>query len=156
MAATSAARRPVPGLVSNSPRPQIVPARRKARKRAVDILYESEMRGAATLDVLRDRVTRAEPPISPYTRTLVQGVVEHQARIDELISDYATDWTLERMPPVDRNILRIAIFELLWCDDIDMPVAISEAVELAKSLSTDDSPRFVNGLLGRLAEHATP
>jgi N utilization substance protein B len=114
------------------------------------------MRGAPTLDVLRDRVTRAEPPISSYTRILVEGVVEHKGRIDELISDYATDWTLERMPPVDRNILRVAVYELLWCDDIDMPVAISEAVELAKSLSTDDSPRFVNGLLGRLAEHATP
>ncbi len=114
------------------------------------------MRGADTLEVLRDRVARAEPPISAYTRTLVQGVVEHQARIDELVSGYATDWTLERMPPVDRNILRVAVYELLWCDDIDMPVAISEAVELAKSLSTDDSPRFVNGLLGRLAEHATP
>jgi N utilization substance protein B len=142
--------------VANGPRPQIVPARRKARKRAVDILYESEMRGADTLDVLRDRVARAEPPISSYTRVLVEGVVEHRARIDELISGYATDWTLERMPPVDRNILRVAVYELLWCDDIDMPVAISEAVELAKSLSTDDSPRFVNGLLGRLAEHATP
>jgi N utilization substance protein B len=140
----------------NGPRPQIVPARRKARKRAVDVLYESEMRGADTLDVLRDRVERAEPPISPYSRTLVEGVVEHQARIDELISDYAADWTLDRMPPVDRNILRVAVFELLWCDDIDMPVAINEAVELAKSLSTDDSPRFVNGLLGRLAEHAAP
>ncbi len=144
------------GPVVNGPRPEIVPARRKARKRAVDILYESEMRGADTLEVLRDRVARAEPPISPYTRVLVQGVVEHQGRIDELISGYATDWTLERMPPVDRNILRVAVYELLWCDDIDMPVAISEAVELAKSLSTDDSPRFVNGLLGRLAEHAAP
>jgi len=139
--------------VTNEPRQRIVPARRKARKRAVDVLYESEMRGAAPLEILRDRIARAEPPISPYTRTLVEGVVERQARIDELISGYATDWTLERMPPVDRNILRIAVYELLWCDDIDMPVAISEAVELAKSLSTDDSPRFVNGLLGRLAEH---
>ena len=139
--------------MTNEPRQRIVPARRKARKRAVDVLYESEMRGAAPLEILRDRIARAEPPISPYTRTLVEGVVERQARIDELISGYATDWTLERMPPVDRNILRIAVYELLWCDDIDMPVAISEAVELAKSLSTDDSPRFVNGLLGRLAEH---
>ncbi|HEX2418797.1 MAG TPA: transcription antitermination factor NusB [Micromonosporaceae bacterium] len=139
--------------MTNEPRQRIVPARRKARKRAVDVLYESEMRGAAPLEILRDRIARAEPPISPYTRTLVEGVVERQTRIDELISGYATDWTLERMPPVDRNILRIAVYELLWCDDIDMPVAISEAVELAKSLSTDDSPRFVNGLLGRLAEH---
>jgi transcription antitermination factor NusB len=141
-------------VTEGSPR-KIVPARRKARKRAVDILYESEMRGAVTLDVLRDRIARAEPPISDYTRTLVEGVVAHWPRIDELISGYAQDWTLDRMPPVDRNIVRVAVYELLWCDDIDKPVAISEAVELAKSLSTDDSPRFVNGLLDRLAEHAT-
>ncbi|MGH3655748.1 MAG: transcription antitermination factor NusB [Micromonosporaceae bacterium] len=134
---------------------KIVPARRKARKRAVDILYESEIRTVATIDVLREKTARADPPISDYTQTLVEGVVEHWARIDELISGYAQDWTLDRMPPVDRNIVRVAVYELLWCDDIDKPVAISEAVELAKSLSTDDSPRFVNGLLGRLAERAT-
>lgn len=131
-------------------------ARRKARKRALDILYEAEMRGADTLEVLKTRVDRAEPPISPYTQSLVRGVVEHQPRIDELIEEYATDWTLRRMPPVDRNILRVAVFELLWRDDIDAPVAITEAVELARSLSTDDSPRFVNGLLDRLAGHAAP
>ncbi|MGH3646609.1 MAG: transcription antitermination factor NusB [Micromonosporaceae bacterium] len=141
--------------MTEGPPRKIVPARRKARKRAVDVLYESEMRGAEALDVLRDRVGRADPPISEYTRTLVAGVVEHQARIDELISTYAQDWSLDRMPPVDRNIVRVATYELLWCDDIDIPVAISEAVELAKSLSTDDSPRFVNGLLDRLASNAT-
>jgi N utilization substance protein B len=142
--------------VTEGPPRKIVPARRKARKRAVDVLYESEMRDADTLEVLRVRVARAEPPISEYTANLVEGVVEHRARIDELLSEYSTDWTLDRMPPVDRNILRVAVYELLWCDDIDTPVAITEAVELAKSLSTDDSPRFVNGLLDRLANQATP
>ncbi|MQA24534.1 MAG: transcription antitermination factor NusB [Micromonosporaceae bacterium] len=141
--------------MSDAPRRSIVPARRKARKRAVDILYEADMRGADTLQVLRDRITRAEPPISEYTSLLVEGVVEHQAQIDELISGHAMDWTLDRMPPVDRNIVRVAVYELLWRDDIDTPVAISEAVELAKSLSTDNSPRFVNGLLGRLGERPT-
>ncbi len=142
--------------MTEGPPRKIVPARRKARKRAVDVLYESEMRDADTLEVLRVRVARAEPPISEYTANLVEGVVEHRARIDELLSEYSTDWTLDRMPPVDRNILRVAVYELLWCDDIDTPVAITEAVELAKSLSTDDSPRFVNGLLDRLANQATP
>ena len=121
----------------------------------MDVLYEAEMRQVAILDVLRDRIARGTPPVADYTRTLVSGVAEHQARIDELIRRYALDWTLERMPPVDRNILRVAIFELLWQDEIDTPVAISEAVELAKALSTDDSPRFINGLLDRLARFET-
>ncbi|MGH3713040.1 MAG: transcription antitermination factor NusB [Micromonosporaceae bacterium] len=142
--------------MTEGPPRKIVTARRKARKRAMDVLYESEMRGAEVLDVLQQKVARAEPPISDYTSTLVNGVVEHQARIDELLTTYAQDWSLERMPPVDRNILRVATYELLWCDDIDTPVAISEAVELAKSLSTDDSPRFINGLLDRIANQATP
>ncbi|MGH3661103.1 MAG: transcription antitermination factor NusB [Micromonosporaceae bacterium] len=134
-----------------------MPGRRKARKRAVDILYEADMRSVAPLEVLRDWIARADPPVSEYTDLLVSGVAENQARIDELISQYAKDWTLERMPPVDRNIVRIGVYELLWRPDIDPPVAISEAVELAKTLSTDDSPRFVNGVLGRMAEDsATP
>ena len=86
--------------------------------------------------------------------TLVEGVDAHADRIDELIATYAEGWTLERMPVVDRNLARIAVFELLYCDEIDDPVAISEAVELARELSTDDSPRFLNGLLGRIAELA--
>src|SRR5919197_1966569 len=143
-------------MTEGPPRRTVLGERRKARKRAVDILYESEMRDVAALDILRDKTARADPPISGYTATLVEGVAEHRTRIDELISEYATGWTLDRMPPVDRNILRVAAYELLWRDDIDAPVAISEAVELAKSLSTDDSPRFVNGLLDRLAAQATP
>jgi transcription antitermination protein NusB len=132
-----------------------MPARRKARKRALDVLYEADLRGMPILEVLRAAVARTEPPrpsYLDYTIRLVEGVAAHQDRIDELIASYAEGWTLERMPPVDRNLARIAVHELLY-EDVDDPVAISEAVELAKQLSTDDSPRFLNGVLGRIAEY---
>jgi N utilization substance protein B len=134
-----------------------MPARRKSRKRALDVLYESDLRSAPIPTVLSETVARTEPPRPPYldyTVTLVEGVIAHQDRIDELIASYAEGWTLERMPPVDRNLARIAVYELLYADDIDDPVAITEAVELAKQLSTDDSPRFLNGILGRIADYA--
>jgi transcription antitermination protein NusB len=85
---------------------------------------------------------------------LVEGVVAHQDRIDQLLAEHAEGWTVARMPAVDRNLLRIAVFELLWVDEIDDPVAITEAVELARQLSTDDSPRFLNGMLSRIADLA--
>ena len=135
-----------------------MPARRKARKRALDILYEADLRSAPILEILPAALGRIEPPRPvqlDYTVALVEGVAAHLDRIDELIASYAEGWTLERMPPVDRNLARIAVFELLYAEDIDDPVAISEAVELAKQLSTDDSPRFLNGVLGRIAEYAT-
>jgi N utilization substance protein B len=134
-----------------------MPARRKARKRALDVLYEADLRGAPITGTLAAVVARTEPPRPPYldyTVTLVEGVVAHLDRIDELIGSYAEGWTLERMPPVDRNLARIAVYELIYADDIDAPVAISEAVELARQLSTDDSPRFLNGVLGRIADYA--
>jgi transcription antitermination protein NusB len=134
-----------------------MPARRKARKRALDVLYEADLRGASILDILAAAVARTEPPrpsYLPYAITLVEGVAAHRDRIDELIGSYAEGWTLERMPPVDRNLARIAVYELLYADDIDDAVAISEAVELAEQMSTDDSPRFLNGVLGRIAEYA--
>jgi len=134
------------------------PARGKARKRALDVLYEADMRGLPPMHVLASARTRLQPPVPEYyayTESLVRGVVEHAARVDELISSYAEGWTLDRMPPVDRNICRIAVYELLWVDEVDDAVAISEAVELAATLSTDDSPRYLNGLLGRIAEYAT-
>ena len=127
-------------------------ARSKARKRAVDILYEAELRDRDAVTVLADRL--ADPDLSPlndYTVTLVEGVAEHRDRIDELITEHAEGWTLARMPAVDRAVLRLGLYELLWADDVDAAVAIDEAVELAKSLSTDDSPRFINGVLGRIA-----
>jgi N utilization substance protein B len=134
-----------------------VPARRKARKRALDVLYEADLRQRPATEVLAEYVSRLEEPkprYLPYTIALVEGVVAHQDRIDELIESYAEGWTLERMPAVDRNLARIAIYELLWVDDVDHPVAITEAVELARELSTDDSPRFLNGVLGRIADFA--
>ncbi len=127
-------------------------ARSKARKRALDILFEAEIRGEPVLALLDERTAAASPPVSPYAAELVRGVQVHRDQIDELLSSHAEGWTLERMPAVDRNILRIGTFELLWQDDVPDAVAISEAVALARDLSTDGSPSFVNGLLARLLE----
>ncbi|APU14495.1 MULTISPECIES: transcription antitermination factor NusB [Actinoalloteichus] len=130
-------------------------SRSKARKRAVDLLYEADVRSVDPITLLADRVGVPDlAPVNDYTVTLVEGVTEHRRRIDELISEYAEGWTLARMPPVDRAVLRLGLFELLWSDEVDDKVAIDEAVELAKTLSTDNSPRFVNGILDRLAKIA--
>jgi N utilization substance protein B len=125
-------------------------ARSKARKRALDILFEAELRGLPTLELLSERQSIGEVPVQPYAAELVRGVASHSDRIDELISWNLVDWTMERMPAVDRNILRIGVYELLWADDVPDGVAISEAVNLAQDLSTDNSPSFVNGLLARI------
>ena len=125
-------------------------ARSKARKRAVDVLYEAAARGTDPVEVLAQRLAQADPPVSEYAVELVEGVAAHRERIDELLSTYAEGWTLDRMPPVDLAVLRIGAYELLYRDDVPDAVAVSEAVELASSLSTDESPRFVNGLLARL------
>ena len=135
-----------------------MPARRKARKRALDVLYEADLRGAniqATLASSLGRIEQPPPAHLPYAVSLVEGVAAHVDRIDELISSYAEGWTLDRMPVVDRNLARIAVYELLYVDEIDDAVAITEAVELAKQMSTDDSPRFLNGVLGRIAEYTS-
>jgi N utilization substance protein B len=128
------------------------PARSKARKRALDILFEAELRGSPVLDLLAERITLGSPPVAPYAADLVRGVTVHAARIDELLSQYAQGWTLDRMPAVDRNVLRIGVYELLWAQDVPDAVAINEAVLLAQDLSTEASPAFVNGLLARIAE----
>ena len=125
-------------------------ARSKARKRALDILFESELRGLPTLELLSERQSLGDMPVQPFAAALVRGVASHSERIDELISWNLVDWTMERMPAVDRNILRIGVYELLWADDVPDGVAISEAVALAQDLSTDNSPPFVNGLLARI------
>jgi transcription antitermination protein NusB len=125
-------------------------ARSKARKRALDILFESDLRGLPTLELLSERQSLGEVPVQPYAAELVRGVAAHSERIDELLSWNLVDWTLERMPAVDRNILRIGVYELLWADDVPDGVAISEAVALAQDLSTDNSPPFVNGVLARI------
>jgi transcription antitermination protein NusB len=129
-----------------------MPARSKARKRALDILFEAELRGVPVLDVLAERTAPgSSPPVSAYAAELVRGVTAHAAPIDEVIAAYAEGWTLDRMPAVDRNVLRIGVYELLWGPDVPDGVAISEAVLLAGDLSTDASPAFVNGLLARIA-----
>jgi N utilization substance protein B len=131
-------------------------ARSKARKRAVDVLYEADVRGGDRLAVLRDRIETANPPVPEHTVRLVEGVAEHAARIDELIDTHASGWSIDRLPDVDRAILRMATFELLWADDVPDAVVIDEAVELAKTLSTDDSPAYVNGVLGAILAAEVP
>ncbi|MGZ8737349.1 MAG: transcription antitermination factor NusB [Nocardioides sp.] len=125
-------------------------ARSKARKRALDILFECEVRGTSPGATLDDRIVAAEPPVNEYTVTLIRGFVEHRARIDELISTYAQGWSLERMPAVDRNVLRLGVLEILFVDETPDAVAVSEAMNLVRDLSTDDSPAFVNGVLGTI------
>jgi transcription antitermination protein NusB len=125
-------------------------ARSKARKRALDVLYATELRGQDPVVALEAAVADGEGPTNPYTETLVRGVVEHRERIDELLGQYAQGWTLDRMPAVDRNALRIGVLELLFVDDVPDAVAVSEAVALVRDLSTDDSPSYVNGVLGAM------
>ncbi|HEY3736811.1 MAG TPA: transcription antitermination factor NusB [Jatrophihabitans sp.] len=126
-------------------------ARSKARKRAVDVLYESDARSIPATAALGERVELADPPVNEFTVSLIEGVAENGARIDEILTDYADGWTVERMPGVDRAILRLGVYELLWRGaDVPSAVVIDEAVELAKTLSTDESPRFVNGVLARV------
>lgn len=127
-------------------------ARSKARKRALDVLFEAEARQGPAMDSLRGHIARGQPPIPEYAVSLVEGVESHRDRIDELLATYAEGWTLDRMPAVDRNVLRLGAYELLWADDVPDGVAISEAVALARDLSTDESPQFVNGLLARLLQ----
>jgi N utilization substance protein B len=127
-------------------------ARTKARKRALDVLFECDLRSSDALDTLARHIALATPPVPAYTVTLVEGVVAHRPRIDELIETYAVGWTLDRMPVVDRNLLRIGAFELLWAEEVPDGVVLSEAVNLARDLSTDDSPTFVNGVLAKLLD----
>ncbi|OBG77865.1 MULTISPECIES: transcription antitermination factor NusB [unclassified Mycobacterium] len=132
-----------------------VKGRHQARKRAVDLLFEAEARGLSPAEVVDVRSALAEtnPDVSalqPYTAIVARGVGEHAAHIDELISSHLQGWTLDRLPAVDRAILRVAVWELLHADDVPEPVAVDEAVQLAKELSTDESPGFVNGVLGHV------
>ncbi|MEV7677257.1 transcription antitermination factor NusB [Streptomyces sp. MnatMP-M17] len=132
-------------------------ARSNARKRAFQILFEADQRGASVQTVLADWIRHArtddrQPPVGEYTMELVEGYAEHADRIDDLISTYSVGWTLDRMPVVDRNIVRLGAYELVWVDGTPDAVVIDEAVQLAKEFSTDDSPSFVNGLLGRFKD----
>ncbi|KWX67219.1 transcription antitermination factor NusB [Mycobacterium sp. NAZ190054] len=130
--------------------------RHQARKRAVDLLFEAEARGISAAEVadarneLAEKQTDDVTPLNPYTVTVARGVTDHAAHIDDLISSHLQGWTLDRLPAVDRAILRVAVWELLHAEDVPEPVAVDEAVELAKQLSTDESPGFVNGVLGQV------
>ena len=124
-------------------------ARSKARKRALGFLYEADIKKVLALELFQTRGA-IELSQEPYVLTLITGISDHINKIDELIITYAQGWDMDRMPPIDRNILRIAIYEILWAADIDLQVACDEAVELAKSLSTDESSGYINGVLGRI------
>ena len=123
-------------------------ARSKARKRALDILFAADVRGESATEALDAAIADGEGPTNDYTAVLVRGVEEHRGHIDEVLARYAEGWTLERMPAVDRNVLRLGVWELLYAADVPDSVAISEAMALVTDLSTDESPHFVNGVLG--------
>jgi N utilization substance protein B len=132
-----------------------VSARSKARKQALDLLYETDIRGTNLVETLISRDVPAEGPdarpIRDYTRELVNGVSENRRKIDELITTYAQGWDMDRLPAVDRNILRLGIYEILWAKDVPTSVAIDESLVLAKELSSDDSSKYIHGVLGRIA-----
>ncbi|GEL97165.1 transcription antitermination factor NusB [Cellulomonas terrae] len=129
-------------------------ARSKARKRALDVLFEADQRGVDPVRLLADRIAEpgTEASLPQYSVDLVEGVIAEQDRIDELLATHAHGWTIDRMPAVDRALLRLGTWEILFNDDVPDAVAVDEAVELARSLSTDESPQFVNGLLGRIVD----
>ena len=126
-------------------------ARSKARKRALDFLYESDIKNVAASDLFANRGA-SELSQESYVAELLTGVSEHIGKIDELIITYAQGWDMDRMPPIDRNILRLSLFEILWGSQIPVEVCIDEAVELAKSLSTEESSAYINGVLGRVVK----
>jgi N utilization substance protein B len=129
-----------------------VPTRRAARERALELAYESELRGIGAKELL------AELPVPPdeYAQQLVLGVDEHHEEIDAMLRKFSEHWALERMPVIDRALLRLGTYELVWVRETPPAVVITEAVELAKEYSTKDSGRFVNGLLARIAESSDP
>ncbi len=129
-------------------------ARSKARKRAVDVLFEADQRGLAPLTVLAQRIAEpgTEAALPQYAVEIVEGVVARLGRIDEVLASHSHGWTIERMPAVDRAVLRVGVWEILFNDEVPDAVAVDEAVDLVKALSTDESPGFVNGLLGRVVE----
>jgi N utilization substance protein B len=132
-----------------------VSARSKARKQTLDLLYESDIRSSDLLELLSSRDVDEEGadarPIREYTKSLIEGIYTHKRKIDELITTYAQGWDMDRLPTVDRNILRLGIYEILWATDLDDAIVIDEALSLAKDLSTDDSAGYIHGVLGRIA-----
>ena len=127
-------------------------ARSKARKAALDLLYEADIRKSSASQILQQRVTDLDFLIRDFTKELVTGVETHRRKIDELIITYSVGWDMDRMPVIDRNILRLGMYEILWSDQVPNEVAIAEAVELASTLSTDDSSKYINGVLSKIVE----
>ncbi|MFM1937485.1 MAG: transcription antitermination factor NusB [Candidatus Nanopelagicaceae bacterium] len=127
-------------------------ARSKARKTALDLLYEADIRKSSAQSLLLQRQDQVEFLIRDFTRELIAGVEEHRRKIDELIITYSQGWDMDRMPVIDRNILRLSIYELLWSKDVPPAVAIDEALELAQTLSTDESSKYINGVLSKINE----
>jgi N utilization substance protein B len=132
-----------------------VSARSKARKQALDLLYEADIRGGSALELLQSRDGVEEGPdarpIREFTKELISGVSENTRKIDELITTYAQGWDMDRLPAVDRNILRLAIYEIVWSTDLADGIAIDEALTLAKELSTDESAGYIHGVLGKIS-----
>ena len=130
-------------------------ARSKARKQTLDLLYEADIRGTSAAELLTVRDVEEEGPdsrpIREFTKVLVSGVMEKKRKIDELITTYAQGWDMDRLPTVDRNILRIGIYEIVWSEDLADGIAIDEALNLAKELSTDESAAYIHGVLGRIS-----
>ena len=130
-------------------------ARSKARKQTLDLLYEADIRSTSAADLLalRDVIEEGPDarPIREFTKLLIAGVTENKRKIDELISTYAQGWDMDRLPAVDRNILRLGIFEILWSTEVPISVAIDESLALAKELSSDESSKYIHGVLGRIA-----
>lgn len=130
-------------------------ARSKARKQALDLLYESDIRGSSALELLQSRdVIEDGPdarPIREFTKELISGISTNSRKIDELITTYAQGWDMDRLPAVDRNILRLAIFEIVWTADLADGIAIDEALTLAKELSTEESAGYIHGVLGKIS-----
>ena len=152
---TSPSPSPSPASSSDDDRPLYtggVGSRRELRERAIALLYEAEAKGRSPSDVLGEQVLVADP----FVEAIITGVTDHGPEIDRSIADAARGWTLERMPATDRAILRMAVYELAWSDETPTAVVISEAVELAKAYSTDDSGRFVNGMLAAIAASCRP
>jgi len=128
-------------------------ARTKARKRALDLVFECEARDILLNDLLDERIVANDPPVNEFTVALIRGLAENINRIDDLLENYSEGWSLDRMPAVDRNVLRLAVFEILYVDDVPDAVAVSEALNLVRDLSTDESPTFVNGVLGNIVRN---
>ncbi|NCU82156.1 MAG: transcription antitermination factor NusB [Actinobacteria bacterium] len=127
-------------------------SRSKARKAALDLLYESDIRKASVADLLFKRITEMDYEAREFTKELISGIDSNRRKIDELIATYAQGWDMDRMPVLDRNILRLAIFELLWSKTVPEAVAISEALVLATSFSTEESSKYINGVLSKVLE----